>query len=1002
MRSFPAHHIPRPRLVSAVTTEQVVVVEAGGGYGKTTLAAEIVADWRAVEIEVALHEGGGSAALFIARLRSGIARAGFPAAAAAMASAGDDSPGMLDAALAALAAERCAFVVDDAHHAERDAATLLDWLAHRLRGEQRLVVLARRLPPGSERLRRGEFRHLQGPDLALSPDETLDLCRRGFGLAVNERTVAALHAATGGWTAATVLSAARARRTGEELVSIALAADAQRGQAAVATILDEALAALEADELHALSQVARLVPTDRRLIDEVHGGGFLDRVLTAGVPLARAGEDQWDLPGPVRDLLLTLAPPDVGVLTAAADSYVRRGEVGAAVELLLGVDEGDAAAALLSAASPASLDGIDVLEYESFIDRMDRATLDRHPAVVLHLARLYDGAALFEKRSTVLERLERAVALHGDGHIRDAVEVERINDLMRLSQYEVVEERATRFLARADRVDAVTEARAVSVLARAICWRTDEAGARDEGAMRRASELFAQAAASYRRVGLTTAAAAMVPYRAMWIDFALGNARGALATLDEGLSTVVERPRRWAFLQSFRSEVLAELGRYEEAEDAARDVLRVGERVGDDELCAFAYWDRATIASHLGDAPSVLENLRLVQQHPAEWFEPISGDFFGDAADSLGRVGETSLAWEYLERALSDPKDGEPVIAMAEAALLARHGDPERAEHCLAVVFTHRVDPRERWRVTLFQAYAAFRRGARGAGALASRAFEEAARIGLDQLPLTKEREVTEALLGLAVETGQPAALALDHASLPTALSVLGRFSLTRSGRPVALSAGRGPQLLKLLAAAGGQLPSEVVIDSLWPDADLEAGRNRLRTTLSRLRSEAGDVVVRDGETLSLASDLRVDLHQFERDAHRALALGNAEPSLAVAVAASAITRYRGDLLPGDPYEAWLERPRERARRIALELLDFCTDVATERGDLDEVRRLVELAIDHAPHDEHRYLRAASALLEQGRRGAALAVLARARSALAELGLLPPLDLVRIERRAAG
>ena len=78
----------------------------------------------------------------------------------------------VEAALAALESERCAFVVDDAHHAERDAATLIDWFAHRLRGEQRLVVLARRLPAGAERLRRGEFRHLQAADLALRPDET--------------------------------------------------------------------------------------------------------------------------------------------------------------------------------------------------------------------------------------------------------------------------------------------------------------------------------------------------------------------------------------------------------------------------------------------------------------------------------------------------------------------------------------------------------------------------------------------------------------------------------------------------------------------------------------------------------------------------------------------------------------------------------------------------------------------------------------------------------------
>ncbi len=171
MRTLPAHHIPRPRLATAVSQQRVVVIEAGGGYGKTTLAAEIVDAWGAVAVEVTLHEGTGSAALLATRLRSGIANAGFQAAAAGMAGAGDDTHGAVEAALAALAEEQCAFVVDDAHHAERDAAALIDWLAQTLRGDQRLLVLARRLPPGAERLRRAEFHHLQAADLALTTDE---------------------------------------------------------------------------------------------------------------------------------------------------------------------------------------------------------------------------------------------------------------------------------------------------------------------------------------------------------------------------------------------------------------------------------------------------------------------------------------------------------------------------------------------------------------------------------------------------------------------------------------------------------------------------------------------------------------------------------------------------------------------------------------------------------------------------------------------------------------
>ena len=58
----------------------------------------------------------------------------------------------------------------------------------------------------------------------------------------------------------------------------------------------------------------------------------------------------------------------------------------------------------------------------------------------------------------------------------------------------------------------------------------------------------------------------------------------------------------------------------------------------------------------------------------------------------------------------------------------------------------------------------------------------------------------------------------------------------------------------------------------------------------------------------------------------------------------------------------------------------------------------MERTIEFAPYDDVRYLRAASTLLEQGRRGEALAVVHRARSAFAQLGLGPPTSLLELER----
>jgi DNA-binding SARP family transcriptional activator len=231
---------------------------------------------------------------------------------------------------------------------------------------------------------------------------------------------------------------------------------------------------------------------------------------------------------------------------------------------------------------------------------------------------------------------------------------------------------------------------------------------------------------------------------------------------------------------------------------------------------------------------------------------------------------------------------------------------------------------------------------------------------------------------------------------------VLGRFELARGGRAVKLSPGQGTQLVKLVAVSDGRLPAERAIESLWPEVDPDAGRNRLRTVLNRLRAEAGEVVVRDGEALALDESIAVDLAQFHRESRRALALGRAEPTHAVALARSAISRYRGDLLPDDPYEEWTESARQHARRVALELLELCADVAMARGDLDETSWAVERAIDLVPDDDRWYRRAAETLAARGSRGAAVSVLRRARRELSRQGLDEPERLVALERELSG
>jgi ATP/maltotriose-dependent transcriptional regulator MalT len=976
-----------------------VVVEAAAGYGKTVLSAELADTWRSVALEVVMHEGGMPAELFAARLRTAASHAGFSAAAATMAEAGEDATGAVEALLGALAAERCTFIVDDAHHAGRGAGRLIERLAERLQPGQHLIVLARRLPPGTARLRRADCVVLTAADLALRPDETLQLCRAGFGLDIGPAEVARLERSTGGWTAATALAAARARRTGEDVSALAAGSDPDQPSSAVAAILHEALDTLPPAERRLLAQVGRLPLLDAPTVNAATGiEGYFAHALAAGIPFTPGQDDWWDLPGPVRDYLATLRAPDPAVLRRAAAEYARRGHLSAALQLMLASDDAACAAGMLSDGSPGAIEALDVHEFQAVIDRLPAAVISEHPNLLLHFALSCEAAAMIDQRSDALEQAT-AIAWHtADHRLIRAVAAERASDMVRDLEYERAEDAARRVLAACPGDEWLTQARAYSALGRANCWKLDDGGRRDLAALGDAERYFDRAARLYDQLGMRTARAGLVPYQAMWIDYPRGEAGAALEHLEAGLSLVVDRPRKWAYLLIFHAEVSIELGRPDQCEADIREILRVAADLQHAEILhGYSHWLLALVASQRRDPAETLKQVRLAEVHKGVWWARAGAEFLAEAADCLDRVGHTALAMDYLHRAQADPQDAGAVITMAEATLLARHGDPLLAEQKLMAAPGHRVAPREYWRLTLLRAYAAFRRGDANAGALAARAFEEAARLGLAHLPYTKEGAITEELLGLAVETGQPAALALEAAALPVCVSVLGRFTLTRGGRPVPLSPGQATQLLKMVAVSGGRVPADVAIEALWPEAGREAGRNRLRTVLNRQRAEAGDVIVREGDSLLLAPEVQVDLELFQAEGRRALALGLAEAALAVAVARAAVARYRGDVLPDDLYEDWARTPRERARRTMLQLLDLCADAAAARGDLDETRRVIELTIDLAPYDDARYLRAATALLEQGRRGAALTVVRRARAALAELGIKPPANLISLE-----
>ena len=140
-------------------------------------------------------------------------------------------------------------------------------------------------------------------------------------------------------------------------------------------------------------------------------------------------------------------------------------------------------------------------------------------------------------------------------------------------------------------------------------------------------------------------------------------------------------------------------------------------------------------------------------------------------------------------------------------------------------------------------------------------------------------------------------------------LRLLGGFHIERAGRVehTRLPSRAATLLLARLALQPTrQHPREELIELLWPGVDLDAGRNRLRQTLSTLRAlletpEAPLLQADRSQISLLPGALAADVQDFES---------------ALANPANAAVHYGGELLPGH-FDDWVVEERHRLAALA-------------------------------------------------------------------------------------
>jgi DNA-binding SARP family transcriptional activator len=153
---------------------------------------------------------------------------------------------------------------------------------------------------------------------------------------------------------------------------------------------------------------------------------------------------------------------------------------------------------------------------------------------------------------------------------------------------------------------------------------------------------------------------------------------------------------------------------------------------------------------------------------------------------------------------------------------------------------------------------------------------------------------------------------------------------------------------------------------SLWPEVSEEHAHGSLRSALWRLHRLAPGLVRTAGDSLALAEDVEVDVHELAAWARRALRDGSERGETGVPDVG-----LSGDLLPGW-YEDWVMLERERLRQLRLHALEAVAERLAVAGRHGEALQAAYAAVRAEPLRESAHRTVVRVHLAEGNPAEAL------------------------------
>lgn len=668
--------------------------------------------------------------------------------------------------------------------------------------------------------------------------------------------------------------------------------------------------------------LARLPRFDEQMVELLgHDPTHLAEISSAGLTLHR--DAGWiEMPAELRRILLQQPspPPAVGVYEVGT-RFAERAEILAGVDACMAFGDNDAAARVLADRTYRQRMTVSVRDLRRRMATLGPA-LDAHPRSLLFCAWVESENLGFAAVQDILRRAERAVGdatdkpeLHAEILTQHAFELYLASD----------GEGSSELLRRADTLfpNPTGDAAAVRMEVRSGVHRL---AASDSG-LEEAARLLAEAAVHWRAVSDTARASSAMMRLALHIHEQANRFTDAVSVLEEALILPGLSASDHARITVLLSRLLPLVNRHEDAAACAESGVRSAKVLDSGWLASMAWWAKARLSSYAGELEQTRLAIEEAEKAMEDMIDHPTGRLFrAEAADALARCGDLTGAQNLLD-ALGPRESGEEHYAAASVE--ARLGDPERATELIQLTRNAEDHAVAEWRILFLEALVDFRNHDEVSGhrRLGQANIQLGELHSATALTATESGWLDPNNLAVNAHDEDTSTESEPAAPIAAEISIFGQFTVTIDGRECELI-GHSATVVKLLTVNAGALVVDRVVDVLWPETDLPTGRRRLRNVLGRARRALGrHIVERNGEMIRFVPRVQTDwaeAHELARNA-----LFTEAGSLATADKAAQALVPDDQVLIENLYDDWADEARHVHRGLREQVLAHRAELQT-------------------------------------------------------------------------